>query len=117
MHRVLVNSSLYKTFMFKGNARNIQSIYAVAKLNTTKVLIFPLNALKDYLVRNPQYLVTAVMRVMERGFRFQYTIMHVSLQLTSVCTILNPELSSDPPNVDIPSSTEEISARVMYTCT
>lgn len=77
------------------------------------MLIFPIAALKDYLVRNSEYLVSAIIRMLERVYRFQYQIMHVALQLTTVCSILDPEPPEDPPIVKFPEEDEELSVNVL----
>ncbi len=77
------------------------------------MLIFPIAALKDYLVRNSEYLVSAIIRMLERVYRFQYQIMHVALQLTTACSILDPTPPQDPPIVEFPEGDDELSDKVL----
>lgn len=77
------------------------------------MLIFPIAALKDYLVRNSEYLVAAIIRMLERVYRFQYQIMHVALQLTTECSILDPEPPENPPVVKFPEGDDELSDKVL----
>ncbi|CAL8111650.1 unnamed protein product [Orchesella dallaii] len=95
-----------------GNAKNIKSISAISKLNSTKVLIFPIAAFKEYLVKHQEYMVASIIRLMERSYRLQYQILHLAWHLTSTVTSLNTEPIYDLPNILLPPPGQELSERI-----
>lgn len=68
-------------------------------------------------MRNHEYLVACVVRILERGYRFQYQILHLAMQLTSAASILDkqplhevPKVSLPPPGKDLPDKVIKLSA-------
>jgi len=100
-------------FPFQGNAKTIKSISAVSKLNTTKVLIFPIAAFKEYLIKHQEYLVASIIRLMERSYRLQYQILHLAWHLTNSITAKDREPLHAPPPVLVPPSGEALSPTVL----